>query len=218
MNVTVLILACGELFEKEFGWGTRNRFLVPIAGEPLIVRTVRQVEERGFRTIVVTHHGDVQMVVPRHCPLSGTRWFPETLLKTQNLWTDWNVILMGDTVYPDEMLDTILGYRRDTLTMHGKPYGDLDVAVTFPLDKADLVVDACQRAVEGIEARKVEHGPDAWVGNIGPFMRALHHIDLWTTPDKLDYEHYHNIDVGWCMDIDRPEHYKAFLERNPWAR
>lgn len=217
MRRRVLILACGGLYKERFGW-TQNRFLVPIAGEPLIVRTVRQVGKYDLPVIVVTRHEDVQESVPCYHILADTGSFSETLLKTWELWTDWTVILSGDVAFPDELLDAIINYRQDVLTIHGKPYGDHDVAVTFPYTEAALVIEACQRAMEGIAARKAEHGADAWVGSTGPFMRALHNIDLWTTPDRLDYQYHRPLDVGWCMDFDRPEHYKVFLERNPWAK
>lgn len=219
MDDRILILACGSAFHDR-GFKI-NRHLIPIAGVPMILRTVRQIGEHGHRPVIVTYHGDIKQAVedeadyflPEH-----HRWYPETFLHTRPLWTDYNAVLLGDTVYSDEVLDEIMSYLgQDALWIHGKPYGDFDAGVTFSEQFADIVAQACERAVAGIEQHKREHGAEAWVGSTGPFMRALHNIDLWTTPDRRDYLYHHEVKVGYTKDFDQPGQYEAWLKNNEWA-
>lgn len=223
MASQIFILACGGAF-LDRGFKV-NRHLIPIAGEPLILRQIRQHREYAPRAlpIVVTHHEDIKKAVIGKAllfepPAQQRRWYPETLWSTIQAWDDHTAVFMGDAVYPDEVVSGILRFlARDDLFIHGKPYGDFDAAVTFSRKHHRRVALACHRAVKGIEEYKAEHGKDAWVGSTGPFMRALHDIDLWTAPDKLDYEYHRVIDVGFSKDFDRPGQYDAWLKNNEWA-
>jgi hypothetical protein len=219
MNERVLILACGSANHRR-GFKV-NRHLVPVAGVPMILRTVRQLAERGHRPTIATYHEDIKRVVGGEADYflpEYYRWYPETLLYTRPLWADFNAVLLGDTIYSDEVLDEILScLHEDALWIHGKPFGDFDAGVTFSRQFHSRVAQACCDAVGGIIERKRKHGADAWVGSTGPFMRALHGIDLWTTPDRLDYEYHRVIDVGFSKDFDKPGQYDAWLKNNEWA-
>jgi hypothetical protein len=131
MSSQILIMACGSAF-LDRGFKV-NRHLVPIAGIPMILRTVRQLAEREHRPTIATYHEGIKRVVGGEADYflpEYHRWYPETFLHTCSLWTDYNVVLLGDTVYSDEVLDEIMGYLgQDALWIHGRRMGMFDGAI-----------------------------------------------------------------------------------------
>ena len=104
----VLILAAGNTHP----WpGDTPRHLAPIHGEPLLHRTIRQLGERGHRPVLVTDrphyaHPGADLAAPQP-PRSG--WVQE-MEPSRHLWAPDGptVILYGDTVYSEAILDALV--------------------------------------------------------------------------------------------------------------
>lgn len=106
--LTVLILAADGGYD---GWeGDVPRQLVPIAGEPLLVRVIRELGERGQRTTVVTDVPEIIATGYDYFSPSQTDTIFHTLLSTRELWQGRVLVLLGDVFYTDEFYDLMFGY------------------------------------------------------------------------------------------------------------
>ncbi len=105
---TVLILAAGEQARWEQAYGIKQ--FRPIEKEPLILRTQRQVRDRGLSPIVVTHHPEIARASKRVLAPRARRWIAETLKSTAHIWTKRVIVLLGDVVYSKACMDAIVVY------------------------------------------------------------------------------------------------------------
>ena len=107
----VLILCAGE---QERWNSPAPKQIIPVFNrEPLIARTVRQIRKRmnNFPHIVSTQKClrpySSNYIVP-----SAHRWVTETLLSVAPIWgSDWTMVLLGDVLYTDELMDMIYKQR-----------------------------------------------------------------------------------------------------------
>jgi len=108
MKTVVLILAAGPAWR---GWTDETpKQLALIASEPLILRTIRQLRERGYdeNVTVVTNNKAIQAVVPRYFEPESTRWLSETRLSTQELWAERTIMLSGDVIFSPRVMDAVV--------------------------------------------------------------------------------------------------------------
>jgi hypothetical protein len=83
--------------------------LVDIDGEPLLYRTVRCLKERGLNDIFIIGNNPKFAVdgVRTYTP-QASRWIVETIKSTESLWTQRNIILLGDVWFSPESLDRVI--------------------------------------------------------------------------------------------------------------
>lgn len=108
MSVDIFILAAGE----QQRWGDYPiKQLLPINGEPLILRTIRLLG--GNNPIIVTHRAEIYNQVLTRCIVPCKhRWTVETLLATYLQWkSEQIIILLGDVLYSPKTLAQILPCR-----------------------------------------------------------------------------------------------------------
>lgn len=108
---TVLILASGEQARWEIGQGIKQ--FLPIEKESLIIRTQRQVKDRGQTAIVVAHNRDILKVAKAYSIIKNKkerRWIAETLRTTRWFWEPRVIVLLGDVVYSKMLMDSIFKY------------------------------------------------------------------------------------------------------------
>ena len=107
-NKIALILCCGI---KHF-WEETPRQFWPIGKETILDRLIRQVKSSGIMPVVVTNRQDIceRMIKqniaiynPEHC-----RTIAETWLFTVDLWREQTIVLLGDTIYPNDVIKDIL--------------------------------------------------------------------------------------------------------------
>jgi hypothetical protein len=218
MRTTVLILAAGDW--SEWYWGPGNeelgkmivpfpaRHLLPIKGVPLILRTFEQIEDFGYRPVVVTQKHYVQMVSPRHLDPGVTRFWPETFLRTKNLWGDKTFVLQGDACWMDEGLEALFA-GQDFPRVWAQGCGGV-CAWAFLKEHHDQVIEAMETVIAAAEAGKN-------LGHPGDCYRALEGDQFRNyTPEEAQY--WAQLPMGSYTDFDWPIHYLEFLEANPWAR
>ncbi len=66
--------------------GERSRHLLPIADEPLVMRTQRICSEFGQPATIVTDVPQVQEVAQRYFNPGRNRWIYDTIRNTEELW------------------------------------------------------------------------------------------------------------------------------------
>lgn len=130
-----VIIACAGSSAK---WGNHlgvPRHLAPMAGEPLLHRTVRQALAVSD-DVHVTSQDDGRYALPGVTHHVVTAPAPNELVSTQWLWarTGRTVLLLGDTFYTDEAIGTIAGFtprrwqmfgRSGPSTLTGSPWGEI---------------------------------------------------------------------------------------------
>jgi molybdopterin-guanine dinucleotide biosynthesis protein A len=111
---SVVILASGV----EQRWqGIQHKQLASVDGEPLLLRTLRQLAERwDARPVVVTHHKPIAKAVAKAADVltldeNQRRWTVETALSSRVAWGDPTLILAGDVCWTDEALDVACGFN-----------------------------------------------------------------------------------------------------------
>jgi len=209
---TILILASGD---PRRDWTMESPCqLAPVEGQPLILRTLSQLQTRGHNenVTVVTHKPAIISVVPRHFIPNPRFYWAETVLSTRLLWTERTIILHGDVIFSSAVLDSILS-DTSPIAFYGS-MGEV-FGITFTSDRhADMriaLVVAIHDAPLDLPYRKGR-------GLVWQFYRALNGTHL--------HRHVHNWDIyrlvpkdDYTCDIDhsRKKH-AAFLEKYEWAR
>lgn len=107
----ILILAAGKL---KMWAGDQSRHLVSIAGEPLLVRTLRELAERGHDATVVTDDLEIIEMIPGCFVPEEASAVWCTMLSTKELWRGKVLVMLGDVFYRDDMYDMMLNYVGET--------------------------------------------------------------------------------------------------------
>ena len=85
--------------------------LCRVGPETVIARQFRQLRSRGIEPVLVTHRQElideaeaIYILVP-----AKRRWTVESLVSSKGFWGNRTVILLGDVVFTEPALDTVLG-------------------------------------------------------------------------------------------------------------
>lgn len=213
MTDRVLILAAG----KYEGWkGAGGRHLLSIEGVPLIRRTLTLLSHRRMNGIVVTLNPELIEACHRTYQPADDEFLLSTFLSTRELWADKGrmVILMGDVVWSNWSLDSVLECKADLMFHLGYPAGVL--ALTFcPVWHNTLVTVAGHllkdpRLAQTKSKRRL----------MGHLHRSVCGFDVMDSTSPRDKKSpHHRMITGSCTrDIDSLEDYHEFLEDNPWAK
>jgi hypothetical protein len=197
-EIQVLVLASGEQnrWEKTGKPGPRKQ-LLPLNGETIIERIIRQCRDRGADPIVVTHHGDIMEERGAiFLPVRDRRWTVETLLSTAPHWRERTVILLGDVIYSKAVIDRI--YKcRDPIRVFGN---ELEIfGLSFSLDMWSDVSKALEVAIG--------HAENGGPGKLRKFYQAYCGLNL-DSPDmeKTIIDWVCHI-TDYTRDVDTPEDY-----------
>lgn len=198
MSVDIFILAAGE--QKRWGGQYPVKQLLPIKGEPLILRTIRLLGKN--KPIVVTYRPEIIEQVPYWLIPKRRRWTTETLLSTSEKWYSRQiVILLGDVLYSPKSLDLILS-NQDRFTVFGSSHEIFGLSF---YDKPRVI----QAANETIKQAEIGY-------HFGK-LRNLYHT-YYGIEDKNEYDinhpHFkkvHSSMTDYVTDFDSPEQYTKFL-------
>jgi len=223
MKTSVLILAAGPMWR---GWTEEApKQLAPIAGEPLILRTIRQLKERGYddNVTVITLNKAIQAVVPRYFEPAKNYWRWETLASTKELWEERTIILHGDTIFSPKAMDTIVDTRAPFMfigianKLHAEAYVFTDQDLV--LRAANAAIEAAYAGEAGPKPKNVsQNTPRRWGHQFGHWW---FYYTLCGLPPVLaahfNPEIHRAIKGDYTFDIDSPTKYANFLRRNKWA-
>jgi len=191
MHTKILILASGPSVQWK---GERSRHLLPIADEPLVMRTARICSEFGHPATIVTDVPQVQEVAQRYFHPGTNKWIYDTIRNTEELWARRTIILAGDVLFYDETIHELLKYKR-TCLWTGK-YGVL--ALTFAPDvQRERILKCLSLAWD--EADRRGHGE----------LQILMQLGL-----MYNIRHIPNTNI---FDFDTVETYRTCLAECPWV-
>lgn len=187
------------------------RHMVPVAGEPLLQRTIRQATEWTDDVHVTTPDDDRYRVVGavRHVREPGASEYAST----RDLWSEdgRTVLLLGDVYFTDRAMSTICGDtrrdyrvfgRRGASRVTGTPYGEIFAVSWWPEHHAAM--DRHLATVHAARAAGTVTRPPGWM-----LLRAWQGTPLGRHIVKRG-RHFVTID-DLTDDIDRPDDY----ERHP---
>jgi len=202
VNTVILIMAAGPY---RHGWTEDSpKHLAQISGEPLILRTLRQLKERGYddEVFVVTYNKAIQAVAPRYFdPPQHNEWF-DTLLSTRDLWQERTITLNGDTVFSPLIIDTILSSQSDIM-FYGRDWVHKE-AMVFTSKKQDAVIEAALASIR------------AGIG-FNLFYCMMCGLDIAKARRAFNKE-FHQVTHDYTFDMDSHKKYGAFLAKHKWAR
>jgi len=154
-DTRILILAGGKAGQDHKSWqDKRERFLLPIAGEPLLLRTTRLCRQLGYLPTIVTSIPAVQVAVGRYFNPGPNKYVWDTIRGTRELWRKRTVFLVGDVLFFTDTLERILT-SRETCSWEGTWGGDTFgvIAVVFNDEKWETVSGWCELAWQEAERR-----------------------------------------------------------------
>ena len=227
MKTSVLILAAGPAWR---GWTVETpKQLALIAGEPVILRTIRQLKERGQEHVIaVTHNKAIQAVVPRYFKPAKFYWRTETLLSTQELWDERTIVLHGDTIYSPKIMDAIVATQEPFMFIG---IGNKLHVEAYAFTDQDLVLRAANMATDAAYVCEAGPAPEYLIAEgltpkqcagfymVWTFYRALSGLPPVEMPWLAFNPKIHRIVKNdYTFDIDTPQRYKQFFSKHKWAR
>lgn len=109
--MTVFILCAGN--QERFGGFNQLKQLLEIEGEPLLHRAVRQISKFTKDITIVAHNGKLKLPGCNFLVPEKRKTTCHTILSTQSMWNEKNIILLGDVYYTDHAIDTIFNCDLD---------------------------------------------------------------------------------------------------------
>jgi len=188
-KIAIIILASGTQ-ERWKGEGLKQLSL--INNVPLIERTLDQLDNKA---VVITVHREL-MKYPYYIP-SGCRWTVETFLSTQSLWGDRTIVLLGDVLYSEADLKTILDYDGDHSVFGSFLQGEL-FAFSFSHTVNSKILFHLKRVIF--------HAQFGGRGKLWELYRSLVGLPLhWHR--KRD----HFVEISGSTDFDTYDEYKQYI-------
>ncbi len=112
-RVVILASGVGQRWEA-----IEHKQLVNVHGQPLLLRTIEQIQQRwDTRPAVMTHHVAIAEMVEAvadvvELPASERRWTVETALSSREHWGEPTLLLAGDVYWTDQAMDLACGLNR----------------------------------------------------------------------------------------------------------
>jgi hypothetical protein len=206
--MVILILAAGNAAR----FGGKTKHLLTVAGEPLLARTVRQLRALGHEPVIVSHRPELQ-ALGRHFEPARRGWLCETLLSTRELWAGCTIVLLGDVVWPDEVLADVIS-DESSPRFFGN-YCEI-YAASWQQKEERRILEAIERVLKG--AREWRNPGKMW---------QLYHAVIGAKElngRAWDYSVFRVIPSAgtpsgaYTQDFDTARAAQRFLERNGWAR
>lgn len=211
MKTSVLILAAGP-YRK--GWTKEApKQMTLITGEPLVLRTLRQLKECGHdeNVTVITHNEVIQAAVPRFLIPLKKRFWHETLSSASALWSDRTIVLDGDTVYSDVVLSQILAPQLGNM-FYGEfknfPYTHIHAISFTNIGEMAAATKLAAKAAEGRNDRICTNwGLYHMIYDLAPYGVHLAKEGTFIFQPEDDY----------TRDLDSVNAYKLFCATYKWA-
>lgn len=195
MVPTIIIGAGG----KQTRWsGTTPKHLVKICGEPLLVRTLRQL--KNHKVYVLSDNPDIIKVSPTAIMPAKSRYVIEAYLNTKHLWGEQTVLMHGDVLYGAETMRKILNYRGKAMF-----FGSQQEMMALSFNDKEEVAEAIQRALDWVVENE-------GMGKMWEIYRAYNDLPL----DKHDLgrEDNHELVYDYSIDFDTVDRYKFFMRHH----
>jgi hypothetical protein len=191
-----LILAAGEAVRFN---GTLKQ-LLPVGDKTIITRMLVQLRERHTRAIIVTHKGAISCCHSRFHDPENHDTVCDSLLSTDHLWDDRTIVLLGDVVYSENVMDMIVNCHSPI-----RVFGNTWEIFALVFDKS--VHTKVKKHLRIARKHKL--------GKLRYFYRSYCGFDLdveeiESEPPECDVFHYVR---DWTRDVDSQyEHERLLLE------
>lgn len=205
--IKVLIL-CAGTSSRWNNYMNVPKQLIKIDNETLLDRMIRLLHKNNITDINIV--SNVKSHKTNNCgffrpPKSG--WILETFLSTQKIWTDRNIILLGDVYYSSCALKTVVKYEGDIAAFGRSGSSKFTefirpeiFAISFNQKIASTVIlnakNALNDAIKGGE------------GKLWQFYRSIAGFSL--DEHQIETKFFHVID-DLTNDFDLPEDYNSFI-------
>ena len=191
-RLQVLILCAGEA--SRFGGEVKQ--LLTVGSNTILGRTLKQTAH--MNPIVVTHLEEIRRASLRWFHPKERQYTVDTLLSTRELWGQVTIVLLGDVLYTDETMTTILSCKKATV------FGDKWEVYAVVFTDHDQMAEACG------EARSL------WPGKLGNLYNALCGKPLAAKRGlghEMEGEPMFHYVEDWTRDIDsESQHLQALKE------
>lgn len=199
--MVIVILCAGK--SKRFEWEGISKHLLPVFGEQLLSRTIRQCADRGVSPHIVTHDLDMTMGLKERRfsllePMDSS-YTCATLNSTFDLWDERVIVLLGDVLYSTALMDSII-HERGSIVFFGHNTKREIYALTFS-DQENLL-----KGLYGVKGR-VEAG---FHGQLWQLFYVLHSIPPEKHPRTLPYRRFRQV-WDFSRDFDTVEGYLEFI-------
>jgi choline kinase len=202
---TVLILAAGEQRRWEKNMGIGYKQLLNAGDETILGRIVRQVNQRGYTPHIITHRFELMLEDADYIFPSERRWKVESLLYIKSFFTSVNLVLLGDVIYQEHVMNRIFGYKG--IDMFFGNYAEIfawyfNNNVNISMFLHDTIM-RCKKHEDK--------------GTLHSLLRA--YMGDFTSPNierqKDSSPNFTHVtgDGGWTRDIDTPEDYDMFIKQ-----
>lgn len=220
MNRTAIVVAAGNGSRWNNYMNIPKHMVVIEDKQPIIERTVEQIQRHGADIFVVADE-EIVKGVPNEKPENKPEYSEANkLLSSMRLWNQEGrtIIFFGDAYYTESAVNTVMSHEDNGFTVFGrafgsnftgKEYGEIYALSFYPEDK-DRMMFAMNR-INQLEKRGVIEKANVWA-----LYRAMLKL-----PDDLMHmhivgNHFINID-DWTEDFDYPEDYEKFIKRKAAA-
>ena len=214
------IIMCGGIYEH---WRTPRQML-PLNGEPIVLRTIRLLKECGVTDMSVsissgkTNYEHFKPCIDAGAPLliHKNSWVVLRPGKSTGYWCDAfyptdepTCYLMGDVVFSKKAIETIVNTDTDDIEFfasappfaknYPKPYAEPFAFKVVNHDHLRKAQDECRKLAD---ENKFRRRPIAW-----EFWQVV----KGTPINKIDYHNYTAINDYTC-DIDNPQDIEKFSD------
>lgn len=201
-----VLVMCGGEQER---WGTPfPRYIVPVYNhEHLLARTVRQVRKRmNNYPHIVSNYKCLRTYSTNYVVPSAHRWLCESMLSVFPVWgPDWTMILLGDVLYSEQLMDGIYS-NREKYNYHFYGTAEGIYAMTF-MDNA-LVQQALFEVMK-----------DTIMNNSSGKLNSLYaHLQKTPIPDAGKGYMGEEDDLHFTFVLDDSRDFDSIEEYKQWAR
>lgn len=208
--MTTAFITCAGRARIFAGYGHRN--LVPIYGEPLLLRTIRQCRGHGIVPIIIVSPGDDGSIIRSAAPdvpfLFSAN--PTCLCDSMREFTraplgNHCLFLFGDVPYSEGSWKRILDVDQTQIRCLGSFLQGEMFAISFPFSRSDEVLNHLNNAVESKASGKTD-------GTAWQFYRSV--INVLLERHLIEDTTFVDIEDGFTTDLDFPDQYDAFKKEH----
>lgn len=193
-NTIALILAAGEAMRMN---GTLKQ-LLPIGETTILGRMLAQLGQRQTRSIIITHKNAIAGCHHRFHNPENRDTTCNSLLSTSHLWDDRTIVLLGDVIYSNDIMDKIVSCY-DPVRVFGTTFEIF--AVVFDKKSHGKVKTALRKGSKHALG-KLRYFYHAYCG----FEMGCQEIEA--TPLEETVFHYVR---DWTLDVDSMYEYERLL-------
>lgn len=199
----VFILCAGD--SKRWSWENTPKFFVPVFGDKLLPRTIKQVSRYDYTPMVVTHRTDVSSRLEGSCGFidpESRLYTCDTLYSTSKFWEDRTIVLLGDVLYSNSVMNKIISHKEDIIF-----YGNIREREIYALTFTDR-----SRILKGIQEVD-ERVRDGHHGQLWQLFYSINKFGPETFPTWIPYKNgmFSHVE-DFTQDFDSVEEYEKFLK------